>query len=985
MVDKATGRLSLVRMISRLALLLGLMFPAPAQVAIDLWTADNGLSQNIVRAICQTPDGYLWLATLDGLVRFDGVRFTTYNRGNTPGIEGNRFGSLFCTSDGDLWVGTEGSGVTRYHRGQFTSYTVQDGLPSDNTNGILGDSRGNVWVLAHGRLALWQPASSRFVPQMGEESKYTDSLTPDGRMGFWRLDSTSLHVFSSGKHNRYALPTGWRHYGASVVEDLNHHIWLANGNGKLAHLVDGAWSTTSCTLAFRDSHGNFWHSEIEWSPGTGLVRYLKLPADTQPAKIAYNTFFEDREGNIWLSTDGQGLYRIRTQTIRVLSKEQGLPDRNVYPICGGRDGSIWIGTWTGGLSRFRAGQFTTYTSAQGLASNRINAIMEDREGVLWVAVENGLHRIRNGRFEPVKAGVLSSGVTIRAIHQDPEGIMWFGTGDGLMRFDKGNWTLLTRKDGLATDDVRVLLNGRNSTLWAGGYGGLSTIQNGKVRAWTERDGLASNAIRALYEDGEGVLWIGSYDGGLTRFENGRFTRYTVREGLFSNGVFRIFEDSRGYLWMSCNQGVYRVHKKQLNDFAVGKASAITSIHYGKRDGMRNIECNGGLWPAGTRTPDGRLWFPTQDGVAVFDPDKLVASPKPPPVAIESCLLNRAPVPVDRPVRVTPRPENLEIQYTALSLIDSEHIHFRYQMQGADRDWVDAGTRRTAYYPHLQPGKYTFKVTAAHSDGVWNEAENQLAFVVLPPFYQTWWFAALLAAIAAVLLRFAYSYRLSRVEEARTAQQAFSRRLIASQENERKRIAAELHDSLGQRLVVIKNLSLLLLQDRPDIPALNQRQREKVAEISEEASGAVREVREIAYDLRPYRLDRLGLTAALQSMIETALTASSISFGIEMDNIDNVFPKADEINFYRIVQECVNNILKHSGATRAAVQIRRNGGGLTLTVRDDGKGFAHNVQAGMGGFGLMGISERAQLLGGRAGVESIPGEGTTVMIEINPEG
>jgi ligand-binding sensor domain-containing protein len=263
-----------------------------------------------------------------------------------------------------------------------------------------------------------------------------------------------------------------------------------------------------------------------------------------------------------------------------------------------------------------------------------------------------------------------------------------------------------------------------------------------VQAWAEEDGLASNTIRALYEDAHGILWIGTYDGGLGRFEKDRFTSYTVREGLFNNGVFQILEDSRGNFWMSCNRGIYRVSKRQLNDFAAGRTKSISSIEYGRQDGMRNIECNGGLWPAGIKTQDGRLWFPTQDGVAVIDPQKLATPPAPPPVVIESCLIDHTPMAINGPVRVTPEHDNVEIQYSALSFINSEHIRFRYQLHGLDRDWVAAGTRRTAYYPHLPAGRYTFSVTAAHSDGVWNGAGTSLTILVLPRFYRTQWFSIL---------------------------------------------------------------------------------------------------------------------------------------------------------------------------------------------------------------------------------------------------
>jgi ligand-binding sensor domain-containing protein len=278
--------------------------------------------------------------------------------------------------------------------------------------------------------------------------------------------------------------------------------------------------------------------------------------------------------------------------------------------------------------------------------------------------------MRKGRFERVTVkGLTGPDSAVRAIHTDSRGALWLGSTEGLFRYELGRWTVLTRKDGLATEDIRVVIDARGGGIWAGGYGGLSRLRNGQVQSWTEEDGLPSNTIRALYEDNDGVLWIGTYESGLGRFANGRFTRYSQRDGLFSNGVFQILEDLRANLWMSCNQGIYRVSKRQLNDFAAGRVDAINSVEYGKHDGMRNIEANGGLSPAGIKTPDGRLWFPTQDGVAVIDPEKLPAPPGPPPVIVESCQIDGEPVAIDGPVRVSPGHENLEIQYTALSFLN----------------------------------------------------------------------------------------------------------------------------------------------------------------------------------------------------------------------------------------------------------------------------------------------------------------------------
>jgi len=488
----------------------------------------------------------------------------------------------------------------------------------------------------------------------------------------------------------------------------------------------------------------------------------------------------------------------------------------------------------------------------------------------------------------------------------------------------------------------------------------------------------------LYEDRDGVLWIGTYDGGLGRLENDKLTRYTVREGLFNNGVFQILEDSRGYLWMFCNRGMYRVLKRELNEFAMGKRRAISSIAYGKSEGMRNAECNGGLSPAGIRARDGRLWFPTQDGIAVIDPERVTLNLRPAPVVIESISEDRQPVEVDEAIRIPPGRQNLEIQYTALSLLNSDQIKFKYKMESLHRDWVEAGVRRTAYYSHLPPGNYIFTVIAANSDGVWNTQGKSLPVVVLPPFYRTWWFVVVTFATAAGAVLLAWQYRVSQLQRVRAAQQAFSHQLIASQEAERKRIAGELHDSLGQSLAIIKNRALLSLST----PSDHERALEQLREISEASSEAIHQLKEIAHDLRPYQLDRLGFTSAIESMARSMAEAHDLRLTLQLDRIDGLFSSEAEINIFRIVQESINNVAKHAEATEAAVTIQKNSGIVQIVVRDNGRGFTPSADAVNGGtrrgFGLTGMAERARLLGSSCNISSIPGHGTTITIALKPE-
>jgi signal transduction histidine kinase len=360
---------------------------------------------------------------------------------------------------------------------------------------------------------------------------------------------------------------------------------------------------------------------------------------------------------------------------------------------------------------------------------------------------------------------------------------------------------------------------------------------------------------------------------------------------------------------------------------------------------------------------------------------MIVNPTPPPVLIESATLDRAEADIRHGLRVTPGQSNLEISYTALSFIKADQVRFKYQLFGQDPDWIEAGTRRTANYSYLRPGQYTFRVMAANSDGVWNSEGAQLQVVVLPAFYQTWWFRLLALLAIAGFIGLIFKRRLDRANRARRAQEAFSRQLIDSQEQERKRIAAELHDSLGQNLLVIKNYALMALNTGNGENPM----REHVSEISEAATLSIEEVRQIAHNLRPYQLERLGLTNTLQAMLRQIANASDIGFTCEVDQIDGLLSKEEEISLYRIVQEAINNILKHSGASEASIRIKRAGDEIQVTIADDGRGFmiepASQAELQKRGFGLTGSAERVRMLGGTQKIQTAPGQGTTIHIII----
>lgn len=999
-VNRAMDASRLVLVSSPLCCLLVCLF-SPAVFAtgfkFEAWTSDQGLPQNSVYSILQTRDGYVWFTTLGGLVRYDGVRFTVFDKSNSSGIVSNRFTTLHEDADGNLWAGTEGGQLTRYANGSFTTYTQDDGLLDAALLAVRDDKVGHLWIFSGGGIVEWKDGRfARPASDVLTEEQRIAILSTRRQTGFSFFDRSGLHVYVRGQLKTYTTRDGLSSININATfEDQHGAFWIETKDAGLNRLKDGAFTVfpihaaspddeTRMTAAYEDSRGNLWVARR--GQGLSLWKDGTLAAYTTADGLSSNdieTIYEDREGNIWLGTFNNGLNRITMQVFTVYSERDGLGYKNVYPVYEDRQGSVWIGTWGGELYQLKGGAFKRYGKERGLTYQAISALYEDAAGILWVGTfGGGVNRLIEERFQALTTKDGLPDDNVRAITEDRAGNMWVGTTNGLAKYKDGKFTVYNTADGLPNKEVQTITEDHLGNLWVGTLGGIAKLSDGRFTSYTEREGLSSNHVRVIHEDGDGVLWIGTYDGGLTRLKDGRLTVITVRDGLFDNGAFQILEDGSGNFWMSCNRGVYRVSKSGLNDFAEGRSPFVTSVRYGKADGLLNTECNGGTQPAGFKARDGRLWFPTQDGVAVADPRGIVKNELPPPVTIEEFMLGNRPVVFRGAAEIPTGTESFEIHYTGLSFVRPEQVRFRYKLEGLDDNWVDAGTRRTAYYSHVPPGTYTFKIMAANSDGVWNTAGASINIKVIPPFWRTSWFLLLAVCGCAALVVFVYRWRISQLERRRRAQEAFSRQLLESQESERKRIAGELHDSIGQNLLVIKNRVLMALNVAGD----QERSKKQLTEISMAATQSIEEVREIAYNLHPYQLDRLGLTKAIESMLKKVSEASSLDISIALDPIDGILPKESEINLFRVVQESVNNIVKHSAATEARVTVRKHFPFVRIEISDNGRGFAADSIDGARspGLGLKGIRERVRILGGKCAIQSLPGEGTTIAVTLKVE-
>ena len=799
--------------------------PSPRSIAAEYvqtaWDTEDDLPQNSVTAIVQTRDGYLWVGTFGGLARFDGLQFTVFNSSNSPGLLSSRIVALHEDRHGVLWIGTEG-GLARYERGRFTTLTSRDGLPHDTVFSLAEDRPGRLWIGTGQGAAVWdgtrlaavalpRGANRLLVWAMAEDATgamwigtrggivrvrdadtaFFDfsaesatsgivSLLADSKGRVW-VGTTEMGLgrLESGRFVRVPLPGGLASYGwvRALAEDRRGHIWIGTGDGGVYRWRDGAVDQH----ATRDG----------------------LPHNTLRA------IHTDREGNIWIGTDVAGLVRLRPRRAFPVQRGDRAGNESVVPIVDDGEGGLWVGATCGGVLHLRDGEVEVLDEKDGVPWPCVWALHRDPDGTLWVGTSGrGLASLKEGRATRFRASDGLASDSVSAIVRDRGGALWIGTNAGVSRLEAGRFQTFRRQDGLVHDDVRFIVQDRAGALWFGTVGGLSRLQGGRFANYTTAEGLSHNYVRAVHEDADGALWIGTYGGGLNRLKDGRFTHYGPDVGLFDSVVSRIIEDERGRLWMSGNRGIFHVSRAELNAFADGRVRSVTSVAYGTAEGMPTNETNGGGQPAGWRTPDGRLWFPTIRGVVAIDPT--VSDDSPPVVVVERVVAGQQAVDFARPVTLGPRIRDLEFHYTALELGAPESVRFKYRLEGYDDTWVDAGARRVAYYTNVPSGPHRFQVIARNADGVWNDSGAAVAFAITPRFYETTPFFALCGTALLVLgvsthrLRVAHLARrarsLERTVADRTAEVVEQRNALADAKQRLERS----HDDL---LAVLDRLRL----------------------------------------------------------------------------------------------------------------------------------------------------------------------------------
>lgn len=717
----------------------------------DAWTIEQGLPQNTVPAIAQTRDGYLWLGTEAGLVRFDGVRFTVFDKTNTPALKNNFVYALLEDKEGNLWIGTQGGGLTRYSHGIFETFTSKNGLSNDVVLCLLQDRAGTLWIGTEGGgLVSFRSGVFRvYDVDQGLVDSAVWGLAEDADGSLWIGTHGGLNHLKNGKFEIYQTKDGLPNdYIRCLLRGSNGELWIGTNGGGLVRFSDGKFSVFSTKDGLsnnginslnEDSNGSLWIGTI----GGGLNRFTHgkftfYSTDDGLTGSSIWTMFRDRSGDLWVGTSG-GLDRFTDSIFVTYSAKEGLSSDVILPVHEDSAGNIWIGSHDGGVNRLRNGEITKFTTKQGLASDSVFSLASDRTGV-WIGTRAGLNRFENGKFTLYgpKDGLPNSVIT--ALKLDSRGVLWIGTKSGLSEQQNGRFVTYTTKHGLSNNAVNFVEEDHLGNLWIGtSGGGLSRLSNGKFSTLNAKQGLSNDVVLSFHEDGQGVIWVGTSGGGLNRIEAGHIKIFGVRNGFPDDTITQVLEDGAGNLWFGSNRGIFRASLKELNAFAAGKSKSFNVSSYGTADGMKSRECNGGYHPAGWKGKDGRLWFATMKGAVVVDPAAMGPVEEAPPVLIEEATIDRNAVSTTQAVSAAPGQGELEFRYTALGFRSPQKITFRYKLEGFDTDWVDADTRRTAYYTNIPPGTYRFVVIARNRDGVWNNAGASLKFSLAPHYYQATWF------------------------------------------------------------------------------------------------------------------------------------------------------------------------------------------------------------------------------------------------------
>ena len=966
-----------------------------SQYAHTSWTVRDGFSLGNIYAMAQTPDGYLWLGSEFGLFRFDGVHPVQWQPPAGQKLPDKNINALLVTRDGTLWIGTF-AGLVTWSDGKLTSHPE---LGRDFVASLFEDRDGTVWVglLEHaashaGRLCAIRNGSAQCLGEDGSLGRAVWALYQDSSGTLWAAAQSGLWRIKPGPPKQFPTPTEL--VGLNKTDE--GRLLVAMHGAGFMHLVGGKLKSypirgaiNSTTLLrdrdvdsnklLRDRDGGLWIGTVQ----RGLIHVHQGRTDifTKSDGLSGDvilSMLEDREGNVWVASTG-GLDRLTELPVATISMKQGLPSDANHAVLAARDGSVWFGAPENGLTKWENGKTTTFRKANGLPDDATQSLFQDFDGRIWVSTVRGLAYSKQGRF--IRTNAVPAG-DVHFIAGDKLGNLWLSESKRLVHIVDERVAEDLPWSELGDGADALLPDAKQGGVWLAFWrtGGVSFFRDHRIRArYTAADGLGEGHVPDLQLDGDGAIWAAT-QGGLSRIKDGRIATLTTKNGLPCNEIHWSIEDDDHALWLNSVCGLVRITRSELDAWIANPNRRIDTRVWDASDGVRlSSNAPSTYAPRVAKSIDGKIWF-VAGIVQVVDPHHLAINKLAPPVHVEQIIADKKTYwqslqgAVHSTLHLPARNHDLQIYYTALSLVAPEKVHFKYKLEGQDPDWREVVNDRDVQYSNLGPGTYRFRVIASNNSGVWNEQGDSIEFSVDPAYYQTNWFRALCAALFLALLWAAYQFRV------RQLHQQFEMTLGA-RVGERTRIARELHDTLLQSfhglLLRFQTVSQLL----PERPT---EAKEKLDSAIKQAAEAITEGRDAVQGLRASTVQSNDLALAISTLGEEFAADPgnhrSAAFRVAVEGeARNLHPiLRDEI--YKIAAESLRNAFRHAQAQRVEVEIRYDDEQFRLRVRDDGKGIDPTVLSGQGSkghYGLHGMRERATLSGGKLAVWSEVGAGTEV--------
>ncbi len=816
---------------------------AITQYQCDTWKKNDGLPQNSVLGIIQSSNGFLWLATPEGLARFDGVQFQSYNTTNVPEFKTSSIQAIFEDSRKNLWIGTNKGGLIRLSNGKFKNYTTEKGLPDNTITSIAEDAEGNVWIGTHKGLCKWENEQFKnFSSNDGLSSRDITTLFLGKEGILWVGTVRGLSAYQEGKFEDYGRSRiiFINKYITSIAEDENEQLWIGTQSGLVrfnkksqeyqTFKIEDGLVDDFITKIYLDLHKTLWIG----TQSAGITRIIEK--NSQLKKIDFQHFtakeglaansvadlYQDHEGSLWIGLNRGGLNRLRDGKFINYTTLEGLPDNLVNTIYQDQQGDVWIGTATAGLARWRDGKITQiYDKTTGLSNNHIRAIIQDKKGNLWLATYGGgvnvLMLSENQEKPTIKTYTSKDGLAgdlARSLLSDHQGNVWIGTKTGLSKYQNGDFYTFTRRIGLSDNSVICLLQDSKKNIWIGTEGGgLCCIKPDQtILVYRQRNGLANDLVFSIYEDAQNTYWIGT-KGGLTRLKDGQMMSIFARDGLLNDDIHSITEDKKGNIWFSSSNGVYSIKKQQLNQLAEAKRNnrnplpKLTYTLFQEEEGMKSSDCAASAQPSVLKDNKGLLWYPTTEGVSIINPYQIKNNYKLPSVVVKRIVADTLVyVPQGKVIQLPAGTNKIEIDFAALSFLAPTRIQYRYRLLGSSysEKWIEAGNKRDTYYTNLPPGSYRFEVQASNNDGLWNKKGTEIQFYIAPFFYQTYLFYAFVILSVLALSFLTYYWRIRALEKSKKVLEGIIKKRtheILSQYEQITQQASEL-ETLNQIVQVI---------------------------------------------------------------------------------------------------------------------------------------------------------------------------------------